>query len=51
MNKLYSIDEMKFVCKGGWFSDWENWKEVINSEIKSNKRMKEESLKILNRGL
>ena len=51
MNKLYSVDEMKFAYKGGWFTDWENWREVIDSEIKSNKRMKADTLEWLNRGL
>lgn len=51
MNKLYSADEMKFIFKGGWFSDWENWKEVIDSEIKENKKKTKEQLKALNSGL
>ena len=51
MNKLYSADEMKFVYKGIWFSDWENWKEVIEEEIKENKKMSKEQLECLNRGL
>ena len=51
MNKLYSADEMKFIFKGGWFSDWENWKEVIEGEIKENKKKTKEQLKALNSGL
>ena len=51
MNKLYSVDEMKFVYDGGWFSNWEEWREIIEREIKKNKKMSKEKLEILNGGL
>ena len=51
MNKLYSADEMKFIYDGGWFSNWEEWRETIEQEIKKNKKYSKEQLECLNSGL
>ena len=33
VNKLYSIDDMKFIYDGEWFSDWDEWKEIVEKLI------------------
>ena len=33
VNKLYSIDDMKFIYDGEWFSDWDEWKESVEKLI------------------
>ena len=33
VNKLYSVDDMKFIYDGEWFSDWDEWKEIVEKLI------------------
>ena len=38
LNKLYSVDEMKLFYDGGWFSDWDEWRETVEKEIKKGEK-------------
>ena len=29
----YSVDDMKFIYDGEWFSDWDEWKEIVEKLI------------------
>tara|TARA_R100001594_G_C4015295_1_gene257915 strand:+ start:45 stop:986 length:942 start_codon:yes stop_codon:yes gene_type:complete len=51
MNKLYSVDEMKFIYDGGWFCDWDEWREAVEKEIKSGKKIPKVSLSFMNQNL